>query len=787
VVESIVQASRLAVERAQEENAANPTEKRRQYNSEIQRWQSDSNDTATWLYHLVFSSGSWNPASGTATRRLEERSFAVTIEDYDSDASNQATASPQTVKGVPQNLPDQKPDSTSQVIVWNSQTEPSLVVDRLLQSWTYLNEAQIQASKASYPSGRNKSRESLMNGSKDDTQARSNTSDVYTSDTSSLSDDETEWDEIEPERHIPLPKRASPLPPPPKAGGIRGGAKPGAYTFPRRGSLSNRQFRPNPKGPRPTPFDPFDSRHDVAHPYSVDTRYEIPGRGYEVERPTGWPAGWPIERPFVPADIAETRFTSPHLYHMPPPPPPFYTAPPPTHSVPMFSPYNAMPPLQPSAPPRPCSPALSDASFHTASPHLSPQPELNTPNEEAIFSKLETILLGRPISNLNEVDDTKFSRLESLIMNQLDAQRQMDNQKETEESNALKSLTIAENERLNRLEKLLLEQGEDQVRRQAESDAIWRRETAEWKAKVAKEAKEARELSEQEIATAMAANRSAEEMLKYVKEQAAERAREQAEAKAVDEQAKVAEQQRKIDEGYKKRIDAYEEKLAEFTRGWQEKSTVEDRSSVPVPLRTTRIIEGGRQIEVSEFSKGRLEPFIDIMSPSMPVNWMQAGLLNSNSLASRNQTRPHLEHTYHSSLNAISDMNESSRYSISASAQSLGETQPSQSVILLPSQLDRSSAKISEMQTSLENCGVLTTFDALERGVNNALVRSEARNSELIRSTIFWEPPLLSLGSELLGTLRVKGWKPFYIRKSGRCLLASYQIGSRISINYSDK
>jgi hypothetical protein len=787
VVESIVQASRLAVERAQEENAANPTEKRRHYNSELQRWQSDSNDTATWLYHLVFSSGGMNEPSGTTPKRLKERSFAVTIEDYDSDASSQGTASLHTVKDAPQNPPDQKPESMSQVIVWNSKTEPSLVVDRLLQSWTYLNEVQIQASKVTYPSGWNKSGESLMNRPKDDAQTRSNTSDDYTSNTSSFSDEEMEWDEYidetESEKYIPPPKRPSPPPRPSRVKETQVDAKPGVYSFPRRGSSNNRQLRPKPGELRPTSSNPINSRHDKAHSHAVNARYEIPDRRYNAERSTGWPAGWPVGWPEMPTNIAETPFTSPPLYHMPPPP--FYTAPLPTHPMPSFSPYNAMPIYQPSsAPPRPHSPALSDASFYTASPHLSPQPELKTPNEEVIFSKLETVLLGRPISDENKVSDSNFSRLESLIMSQLDAQRLTDDRKETEGSLALELIEATENEKLNRLEKLLIEQGEDQVRRQAESVAIRRAETAEWETKVAKEAKEARELSEQQIATAMAAKRSAEEMLRYVKEQAAERAREQAEAKAAEEQAEAAEERRKTEEDFKRRIETYEEKLAELTGGWQEQSTVKDYNSTPVPLRTTRIIEGGRQIEVSEFSKERLEPFIDITSQIMPMNWTQAGLLNPNSLASRNQTRPHLEHTHNSSLNAISDMNGSSKYSATASAQSLGETQPSQSVILLPSQLDRSSTKMSEMQTSLESCGVLTTFDAMDRGVNNALVQSEARNPDLIRNTIFWEPPLLSLGSELLGSLRVKGWKPFYIRKSGRSLPASSQIGSRISINY---
>lgn len=57
IVESVVQANRMAIEKAQKEDDENPTEKRRQYDTSIQRWRKPPNDTATWLYRLVFSSG----------------------------------------------------------------------------------------------------------------------------------------------------------------------------------------------------------------------------------------------------------------------------------------------------------------------------------------------------------------------------------------------------------------------------------------------------------------------------------------------------------------------------------------------------------------------------------------------------------------------------------------------------------------------------------------------------------------------------------------------------------
>ncbi|KAF2279537.1 uncharacterized protein EI97DRAFT_370831 [Westerdykella ornata] len=148
VVESVVQANRLAVEKAKEDDDAHPTEKRRHYNSSLQRWQADSNDTATWLYHLVFMTGVAvadavppAPPHTEAETKSSTGSHQATVEDYDTEASkNAARAAAVKKHRVVQFAPSPK------AIVWNQLTEPSTVVDRLLHTWTFLSDAHVQTS-----------------------------------------------------------------------------------------------------------------------------------------------------------------------------------------------------------------------------------------------------------------------------------------------------------------------------------------------------------------------------------------------------------------------------------------------------------------------------------------------------------------------------------------------------------------------------------------------------------------------------------------------------------------
>jgi hypothetical protein len=43
----------------------------------------------------------------------------------------------------------------------------------------------------------------------------------------------------------------------------------------------------------------------------------------------------------------------------------------------------------------------------------------------------------------------------------------------------------------------------------------------------------------------------------------------------------------------------------------------------------------------------------------------------------------------------------------------------------------------------------------------------EDAGDQIVRSTIFWESSALSLGSELLLTMKQAGWRPTYTRISG--------------------
>lgn len=129
-MESAVQANRKVVENAQQDNDKVGTGGRRYTNAELDIWKEGSFDTATWLYHLVFSPEVLSE-EGLNTRRLHQASVA-------DDFSDNATASDKR---------DADSDENS-MIVWSKQTEPSSVVDRLLSSWTTLSSDQITSSAA---------------------------------------------------------------------------------------------------------------------------------------------------------------------------------------------------------------------------------------------------------------------------------------------------------------------------------------------------------------------------------------------------------------------------------------------------------------------------------------------------------------------------------------------------------------------------------------------------------------------------------------------------------------
>lgn len=142
-MESAVQANRQVVESAQQEEDDSETAKRHYTTAEIDVWKEGSFDTATWLYHFVFSSDDADPppVPNPRTRRLHQAS----VTDESTETTARSAYSSSSEDGIQNNMRSSGPDEKA-LIVWSRQTEPALVVDRLLFSWTTLTTDQISLS-----------------------------------------------------------------------------------------------------------------------------------------------------------------------------------------------------------------------------------------------------------------------------------------------------------------------------------------------------------------------------------------------------------------------------------------------------------------------------------------------------------------------------------------------------------------------------------------------------------------------------------------------------------------
>ncbi|KAA8614836.1 hypothetical protein Alg130_07048 [Pyrenophora tritici-repentis] len=134
IVESAVRANRQVVEDARRDEIKNDTEKHPHVAAELDLWKADSFDTATWLYHLVFSPESPDPPA--------RRRYQASVENADNPnpLSEASLSSMATGSNISTNV------NGKEMIVWSRQTEPNQVVDRLLYAWTTLSPDQISLS-----------------------------------------------------------------------------------------------------------------------------------------------------------------------------------------------------------------------------------------------------------------------------------------------------------------------------------------------------------------------------------------------------------------------------------------------------------------------------------------------------------------------------------------------------------------------------------------------------------------------------------------------------------------
>ncbi|EUC46119.1 hypothetical protein COCMIDRAFT_36207 [Bipolaris oryzae ATCC 44560] len=797
VVESAVQANRKVVENAQQDDKDSGTGRRKYTNAELDIWKEGSFDTATWLYHLVFSPDMPDASEANAKRhRLHQASVADESHSSEEDSTSHK----------------QEEDSEKKsMIVWNKQTEPSLVVDRLLSSWTTLSSDQITRSAANQDG--NEWREDLLKNIEQakkehdlsfdqwelqNEPVRSDDEDFKSIDDDSLSgvtmptynfhsntknhrsrsvsrpgDDDGPWSfksgesplrrNVQPDRpNIRIvdtsteqrPKRLSrehrvrweedmsPLErarererEPLRRERYSGYTRP---LYADNESITSRVHtigsdRTTSTKGRPTSsfssatasrHNPFDPKPNPWH--------------HHFERVPSWQEPVPAfqqgpSNPFShPIDPWAHWSSAAPPYYAPPPPPPAPVPPPaPTefHMDPSFQDTYTSPPPSP----------------HVTSPrrpHFSREEQSNeaetAAKENAIVTAIEKLLEKRGQDNQLDPNEPRFLKLMELLT----AQQEREAHNERERANAaietqmklMQAMHDKDNERLKQLENLVEEKRGVEVALQTM-----------WKEEAEKKAQEARNSVMEEMAERQALAAKARD--------AERRTQQEAEARA-------AKEIKRLERNHQKEIKRYEDLL----RGFQDQQLKAEQDA-QLPIRRTRIAEGNRSVDVTEYSTDRRNPFF---SSSSNLRNLQYGFSQfGSSLKPPNAQAQHPRNSRRNSSRSSTPSLQSSHASIGTGNTS-NATESSQQLIVFPAKADRASRQITKLQTSLAAHGIDSTFEDPEEDPGNQIIpyNHDESGDQLVRSTIFWEAAMLSLGSELLLTMRQAGWRPAYTRTS---------------------
>jgi hypothetical protein len=300
--------------------------------------------------------------------------------------------------------------------------------------------------------------------------------------------------------------------------------------------------------------------------------------------------------------------------------------------------------------------------------------------------------------------------------------------------------------KIQRLEKLIIQQRDEQQ----EAYTQWKAERLALDAKAAKGVEEAKTLLEREIAAAQSAKKAARKSLKFAKGEAERRKKEEADAQK-------KEQKEKMDKKAKKRIQQYETLL---DRAMEERSV--SVQSNEHPLVRTCIIDGDRSVEIAEYTTDRYAS----------TNALSAGILRESMQGMR------VDELRENTMSRLGPRRHSSSYSSIASprprntsaldSSEVSELDQIQQMILFPSNLNQGSARTTELQSSLTDIGLDTSFGETATDHCGDIARVKELATKFVRSSVFWEAPSLIFGSELLSTYRKLGWRPPYTRSSGK-------------------
>lgn len=754
LVESAVQANRQVVESAQRQATADSHTSSDQRRSELNLYQEGSFDTATWLYHLVFDTHmSSNPTQG-ATQ--SPRPFQASVADEATEHIVRFAHPPLEKVSEPSVLEPADVDKT--MIVWGRQTEPDQVVDRLLSQWTTLSPEQIELSSTrQHDADWWESFQKVVEEAKDEAESDFEKWDMqYSSD-----DVDSVIEEISaPAKKVPSRSRSPSF-------------DYGSVTSVDVSGSEQVRKEAKPKPPKqPQSYDKADpdrrkanmsrSKKHRQKPLSRPMTGQRPGESESTSEtfhqwnpqphpePSRHSHGGPYRQASAPGYPQNPVRPGEPYFHNPVPP---HWYPPPMAPFPQHSPWPFPGPTYPPAPPAPPAPGNSGDQGSGES-----NMQNKSTKDSKLLATMEGLLEAVQRDEKGAANEGRFEKVvHTLLAQQEQAQLNNERIRESAEVEMKQILAAREHDdaKIQRLEEQLVQQRAEQV----ESNARWQAERAALDHKAAEQTRQAQEVVEREIAAARFAKETELNTLKAAMAEAEKRAREAADAMAREER-------KKVDQENKERISKYESLIDRALDTQSQALAVKDQ-----PLRRTCIISGNNRMEVEEYNENMRGTPNVLTTRFLEQSTLAVG---ANGLFHDNQPR---------SIQRNIDRSGTTRGPLSSSrlsdvfSNTTDLSNEDRQMILFPPHLDQKSRKINELQSSLTGIGLDVKFADLQLDDRNHWAL-EDQCTDVIRSSVFWEAPVLSSGSELLNTLKTCGWRPQYARSSGksrsRCLTCLY-------------
>ncbi|KAF3049171.1 hypothetical protein E8E11_008717 [Didymella keratinophila] len=749
ITESVVQANRQTVESAQEEEVqSKAVDQHRNRHVELDLQRQYSFDTATWLYHLVF---------GRSTSETSaEGSHQPTVDEDDSDKNFGSVNLPQHSDSIKPEVPM---PPVREMIVWGARTEPSSVVDRLLLDWTTLSSEQIMANSAHNENDKwmqnflkilqeTKDEEVILGKAGSDTDELSMTGNHPESSEERIKNKARKVHGAESSKRphsISQPSATAPAPP-------------------RHVNFHDDEEKPykltSKSGPSSAPTSK--SRSTSVH------RTSIPAGSERTRRPSQGPLNPARHSQFTPSQ-GMSPFP-PYAANMQP-----YTGPSfrsqyplsrpamPHHSIsPSWSPYPDLPPAYPL--PQPLSAPVVGPSATPQQPQESTLPSAENTIRSAIIedprlSRIESLLAAQQDKkDKNHAADFDarasenygriIERLEILLSQQREELQRTEEDLSAERSQ-LAAVTHEHSMTISTLEQSLAQQREERFH----AEERHRAEVQALKIQVDR-AGDAKDAAVRDAAAAQSAAEKAREHLDSVKVEI------EAQKILIEQrEAATTKAKREADEETVKAFQRYEKLLKASQQAPQKKS----EPVIHQPLRQTRLMDRYHSIEVNEFAPDASDTLPDL--PFSPLRFFQNSTRRADSEVQYYESNRRPTRERHNSFHSSSNSVQSPRSPLAPMVRA-GSSQEGQQMLLLPPTADRNSIVTSQLQQYLDKSSVTTIFDDPQDGNDGRLVPYTEESAQIVRSTLFWEPPALSLGSELLQTMKLSGWKPLYSRKS---------------------